>query len=445
MFGAADKKIVLLMLAILLWPRFVFIPVGGIGLSPFSLAMLLMELLACLGLLRAIQSGGGKSYPLIVLFVLYVFWVFVADFAGEVPAASLSISLRNIVYLYGGFFIGLYVLSTPRTLVAIPVIFSLVVVVTGMIGILERLTERSFVDMIGLGAIMANAGAAELLLAGTFRAGGFRASSLFSHPIIFSQFLGASLGFSLSLVTSNRTLVKLMGLAAVCITPVAIFASNTRSGYVALIVSGAIYTLLSVRRRFGSGGGIVLIGAIATGLMLAILGLFREEISALVIGRTAVEMASTEARDSMISAGFSAIAKSPVSGFGDGMSALKAGLVGAGGILTIDNLYLSVMLDFGFVGLALFLMVAGVGLMRGVALAQAARTPDTARAIIGMVSFAGGIIIGQYVVTIIDNMLFVFMFFGIFAAGLALAPAHPVRRMPRLRNSRLDRRLPVRL
>lgn len=408
-----------LLAVVVFWPRYFYFNIAGVGLSPFSISMLALEIVALLSLIT-IQPNRSLYIPLILIYTIYVFWTFLSDIFGEYPVLSFGISIRNLIYTGAGFYIGLAVLSRRDIIAKLPWLFTIAVLVLSLIGIVERVFERPFIDLIGMSNFMANAESTPRLTEGSFRNGAFRASSLFSHPIVFAQFVAASIGFSIHIFRQNETMKRIIGASAIIVTPIAIYVSNTRSGYIVFLVASFIYVVLNIKGKSNNVASMVVSMFVVAGIAAAFMAVLKDEIQAIVIGRDATEMMSSVSRDDMISTGLSVILQSPISGFGEGLSGLKAGLVGESGTITIDNLYLTVLLDFGYSGLLLFIIFLVVGIVRGVSRTFSETSPPIQAANAGMSTFCISIVCGQYIISIQDNMLFSYIFFGMFCASTAV-------------------------
>lgn len=80
-------------------------------------------------------------------------------------------------------------------------------------------------------------------------------------------------------------------------------------------------------------------------------------LSDMAVGRNQQEVSSTSTRLTMIRDGVAALADSPIWGFGHNMALSKAGVVNSAGIPTLDNYFLSISLDYGYFGLAVFSLI----------------------------------------------------------------------------------------
>jgi len=409
------------MMVIAIWPHYLFFPIAGIGVSPYSMSMLAAEALAIWTLLSSPRrpNEGLLTTPqqlAVSTFAFYIFWQFICDLFGSVPGPSLMASLRNLVYQYGAVLVGWAFFRNTTYRAIIPFTLTLVMMIAGPVGLLESVLGRSFVSMIGAASLAASEDAVQIITMGYFREGMFRASAFYTHPIVYGQFMAALMPFAIVMLVNKRKLFRLLGLIALVVAPVAIYVSNTRSAIIVAIVSvGAMLVLMFGTRSKSPGAMIAFaaIGGLIGGLFFAI---FADDIKALVIGRNVVEMGSSEVRDEMLQTGLTSIMESPIFGFGEGMSPNKAGMVGANDVLTIDNMYLSILLDFGYVGLLVEAIFIICVLVSGFKISYFIDERADKYTIFAAMSFIISISFGQYIMSIFDNMLYIYFFLGVFLA-----------------------------
>jgi len=156
-----------------------------------------------------------------------------------------------------------------------------------------------------------------------------------------------------------------IGLAACLLAPVGIYLAHTRSAILAGALGIVIYVSLRALTRAGFNGlrlAIVLVLAFGVIAAAALSGSGR--VMDLVKGRTAAEVGSSYARVVMMQRGMVALEKSPIVGSGPGTAVYKIGQLQAGAGLTIDNQFLSELLDTGVPGLLLYLAALGMPLLR---------------------------------------------------------------------------------
>jgi O-antigen ligase len=164
----------------------------------------------------------------------------------------------------------------------------------------------------------------------------------------------------------------------------AILKSGSRAGVVSLAVAlvfvGGVIWLRSFNSRgFGKAFAIAALPAFLFGLALAYY-----VVQELLQGRGQVEASSSSVRLKMLLDGVKALVDSPIWGFGHGMAIYKAGVISGGtGTATIDNYLLTIALDSGYVGLAIFIALIGTFAYKGAM--AAVRLPGEEGARIGLI------------------------------------------------------------
>ena len=185
-----------------------------------------------------------------------------------------------------------------------------------------------------------------------------RVQSISTTPLGMSELLGLIAPFALYLAISSKS--KVLRVISVLFIPVAfqtILTADSRLGLVAMLCAILFYMLiwgaLKWRREAGS--------LFAPALVLAYPVLFTTTMMAtFFVGRIrrriwgdGSQAASDESRSIQWAMGLPKIATHPF-GHGYGRAAQDLGYVQPGGILTIDSYYLSLLMDFGLLGLVVY-------------------------------------------------------------------------------------------
>ncbi len=347
-----------------LWPRYIFIHKAGLpGVNPFTLltmgmlALVLIHLLAVPAYSRRVaevfRAGGSVG----VLVLIWFAWRIIATAFGKYPLAQEIELFKEIVYI-GSFFLFALALGAypngPRDVVRVLVLCGLV---AAGVGLVEGFMHKNpFVGLISMaGADGDTARTLANIASDKVREGAFRAQSTFDHPIVFAQFVAALLPLALYCAAHEKgKLWRFVGALAVPVALAAIAKSGSRAGIVSVAVAFAAVGFVWWLRAliYGRVSKVLAIVALPAFLMLIVVAV--AVISELAGGRSQHEISSTNTRLFMLRTGINALWDSPILGFGHGMSVLKAGVQGAGGVWTIDNYFLTLALDYGYVGLLLF-------------------------------------------------------------------------------------------
>ena len=405
-----------------LWPRYIFIHKAGLpGVNPFTLltmgmlALVLIHLLTVPSygrkVLMVFQAGRGT----VLLVITWFLWRVFTSLLGVYPLASVVDLAKEVVYIGSFVLFGLAVFSEPnggrhvlRILVGCGLIASL-------IGLAEGFAGRNLVaSMIPVGAGSAEAASTLANIAlDKVREGGFRAQSVFSHPILFAQYSAAMVPLALFCMARDRSwLWRIAAALALPLALLAILKSGSRAGIVSVViacgVTGAIWWLRSIV----IGRTSRLLAILALPLLIGIVGISAVGLSELASGRSRMEAGSSSVRITMISNGVRALESSPVTGFGQGMALVKVGVVNSRGTVTIDSYPLTVALESGYVGLTLFFLVFGVFSINGLRWAVSGNSDDHA-----LVAAAVASVICLFATSTIlstpHNMTFVWLLMGL--------------------------------
>lgn len=345
-----------------LWPRYLFVHKFGLpGVNPLTLmTMFFFGLCVCQLVFSSrvsMRVGGVFRQGAVVsaLAVIWLGWRVLASALGEEGLYSSVELLKELVYVGSFFLFGLYLASFPSGPHAVVRTFVFCGFVVALIAIYEALAQHNpFVGFIQITDNSSSAMALASIAADKVRGGEFRVQSTFDHPIVFAQFVAALIPLCFFVVRYDKGVFwRLVGLLAVPLAAVAIIKSGSRSGFVslavALTVTGAVWWLRTlVHGRWMKAVAIVVLPALLFGLATAMF-----VVSELAAGRTRVESGSSNVRLKMLSDGVAALWESPIWGFGHGMALSKAGVVNPSGIATIDSYWLSVAVDYGYIGLLL--------------------------------------------------------------------------------------------
>lgn len=418
------------LLALLLsvvWPRYGFYSVGPIDATPYTIMAILAWVVVPAALLL-MPAAGRQLWRAVsvrpVMFSLLASWILwraLSSAIGPNPGFSLTYLAREVVYLLPLLPLAILLTQQPdgRRL-ALSCILLATAIVT-VVALAEMITGQSLARMTGVrfagdAQTLANIAEANRRLGQN----AMRIQSVFTHPIVFAQFLAWAAPF-LVFAALGRTQMwmRLTALGCLAVLPVLVFATNARSGLIALGASLMTYIAIGLIRRVGLFS---LQSAAAAFMTLALLlGAFnvgQGTLGGLVQGRNAVEASSTQARSAMFERGLREISASPIVGFGDGQSPQYAGLVGRNGILTIDSAFLSSLLDSGWVGLLMNLSIWALAL---VSATRAALQPKASGFDAAVAASLVGVMSVFAVLSITDNLSLIFFSIGLTSVALLRA------------------------
>jgi hypothetical protein len=211
------------------------------------------------------------------------------------------------------------------------------------------------------------------ILAGSSRAttGEYRAQSVFSTSLGFSEFLALSIPFPLHFAVSKfyKPWIRFAGAVSIPFMVVVILDSGSRLGLLGFFLGTMLYLLLwALRLQRRSPGNLI-----APTVIVAYPALFSAFIVAsLFVGRIKAKVwgmgqydDSNQARIDQWHMGIPKILTHPL-GHGVGTSAEALGYANLAGSITIDSYYLSVLMDYGIVGFIAYFSVFVISALHGV-------------------------------------------------------------------------------
>lgn len=369
----------------ILWPRYIFFHFGGLpSINPYT-ALIMVGLYSIFvsfvyspsfsARIAAVFRSSGWSGKLVLAWFV---WRLLACFLGSEPLYSLVGFVRELIYV-GSFFLFGCVLAanngSAKWLVRAVVICGVIV---GSAGVIEGVTQHNFFTKFATAGEEGDmSGALANVLLDKIRGGQYRAQSTFDHPIVFAQFLAALVPLAIyGLLRETSKFWRLVACIALPIALLAIAKSGSRSGIVSVVIAFGLMGCVMWLRAIAHGKISKVIAIVALPALLGAIGIGYLVLQELAIGRSQQEMGSSGYRLQMLNLGVSALFDSPLWGFGQGLAISKAGIVNPAGLATIDNYFLSIALDSGYVGFALMVLFLLVFSFKSLAFAIAESSAD---------------------------------------------------------------------
>ncbi len=187
--------------------------------------------------------------------------------------------------------------------------------------------------------------------------GVYRAKATFSTPLGLAEFLALITPFILHfMIGSFRMPIRIGAALSLPIMFYVVLATDSRLGTVGMFVAGLIYlaawgAMRWLRDRSGLIGPAVVMAYPAVFVAFVALTFIWRRLEVMVWGGGA-QQGSNEARQTQIERGLPLIAKNPL-GYGAGQSGDVLGFK-TGSFQTIDNYYLSIVLEYGIIGFILY-------------------------------------------------------------------------------------------
>jgi hypothetical protein len=197
----------------------------------------------------------------------------------------------------------------------------------------------------------------------------YRIRGTFANPTYFAEYLGLTLPFVIHAIAQSRSFWRLtlltFGLISIII---AAYLTGARSAMIAVLLSIVLYALFSaLRLRRLHKNSIIAMTVVAAYpfaiLLIGFLVIFWRRLHVLIIGGGQHE-ASTSAREVQWVMGWPKVFSHPL-GHGVGRAGQALGYTNPAGQGTIDSGYLSILLDYGPLGLITLLSMLALLVWQG--------------------------------------------------------------------------------
>ena len=390
---------------LLLWPNYITLTLPG--LPWFTAARLTAAPLVALMLIHASRSilfrdqmsalisGAPTIVKLVAGFAVIQFLSIVLS---PYPFETANRVMNNEIVWTGSFFAAIWAFRNPRSIDRFALLAVGMTFILGLIAIQESrlghvLWSQSIPSFFSIDEEYA-----EQIFAGFYRLdGSYRVIATSTTPLSFGELMAMAVPFVIYLVDRNPGLKSL--LIAVTVESLILFGltqADARSGFGGFIVAHFVYLALFVVSYQKKHPSSLLGPALrATFPVVLVLGasaiLFIGRIRKHVLGG-GMHAGSTNARADQFALFAKKIWGSPIFGFGAGQGGPKIGYMTPGGRLTIDSYYISIAMDYGFVGFFVF-----YGLVLG-AIWKAASIALTRRDQIGQLSAAFASMLTAYLI-----------------------------------------------
>lgn len=389
-----EKRITLLAFFLtIVWPVYLTISLGPINVTP-------ARLMAALALLSLICFSITFEYRMVQIirvirfsksiyfwFTAYFIWRIICDGIGVDPASSYTLTMMDLIC--SGVFIFTITSISMNSLNSIPRAIVWVDFILISLGMIEFVFHFSLAPILSKFSSMS---AEQLVVYGSdvYRGDVFRVRSLSSHPILLGSFAAGCIPILIQQFKSQESKLtfKIICLITGAMSPVVIIATDARSSFFGGIAGIVFYYFMKAIRSAKRDPALLVFLAIAAVMGLSAAATLSATsdafggIAELVAGRNQREQSSSEARMTMLDNGLKALSARPIAGYGDGQASKVAGLVGAQNVLTIDSYYLSVCLNFGYIGFTINIFFFISVLMKGASASIRSRVPPSDRDII---------------------------------------------------------------
>jgi hypothetical protein len=356
-----------LLISLIAWPDYLAVALPGLPwitmnrLFGIPLAGLFLVCVSASPDFRTRLAATLNAVPVVwKLLTLFVVIQFISIGFSRLPFDSIQKFVLAQIDWTVVFFAACYVFMKPGRVARWAAIVWALAVFVGLIGVAE--VARGQVPWAGHipGFLRIQDPTVALVLKGGARAalGVHRLQSTSTTPLGAAEFVALALPFILQFATGNyRLAVRLAAYASTAFLFWIVLLTQARLGMIGFILAVLLqvlfWALLRVRRQKSGLIARLVVYAYPVGFCLAIASTFFFHRIRAVVWGNGPQAASNEARQVQIQTGIPKILSHPW-GHGIGMGGDTLNYIDLNGLLTIDSYYLSIALEYGVLGFAVY-------------------------------------------------------------------------------------------
>jgi O-Antigen ligase len=362
--GALSPMLFLFMFFLVMWPNYIAIAPPGIPwitMQRLSGVPLVLALLICVSTSREFQTSVGaalRAAPLLCgVFIAFNLQEAVSIGYSISPVSSFDFFVNSEISLTAIFFTAIYVFQRPGRIERVARMLWLMAILVGVIAVIEIKYGRvpwaghlpSFLQI--------NDPLVDNMLKGGTRFGAYRAQSTFGNSLGLAEFESIVMPFVIHFLGGKfRLLTRWAAALSIPFMLLVVVLTGARLGLVgcfaSIVLTGIAWAGPKwAKDRNSMFAPLVLLGTAAFLAVSAASVYLVGFVHARVLGGAA--SASSVARDTQTHMAIPKLLTHPF-GHGIGTGATALGFYTQGGLLTIDSYYLNELMEFGFLGFALF-------------------------------------------------------------------------------------------
>jgi hypothetical protein len=377
------------LLQLILWPNYLALALPGLPwitatrLTMFPAAFLLLLCLSSSRTFRKNMFEAADGAP--VVFTLLVMMA-VNSFISLPISKAVGVSLNKILveqFTWTGMLLaGLYVFRMPRRAERYVSFLLLLVPPIALLALVEfQETHVPWLDHVP-SFLKVPDPAAQLAIHNQTRSatGQYRAKATFSTGLGLAEYISLMTPFALHWAAGRYAFAKrLAGLALLPVIYIVVRMTDSRLGVLGYLVSTATYVLVwalvRFRRRINDLAAAILVYAYPAAIIgLLAASLVVHKIHVLIFGG-GPQVASNYQRQEQFRMAMPPFLHNPI-GYGDGQAGVRMGY-GSGDFIAIDSYWIAVSLDYGAIGMVLYVGLFAVTIYA--ALTTLLRHPEVAR------------------------------------------------------------------
>lgn len=354
-------------ITLLLWPNYLAIALPGLPwitasrlLATPMVFIILIHASTSLPFKQTMRERLATIRPLWILVTIFAVIQVVSLVASPQPFLTLNRVFNNQVMWTGMFFATVWVLRSLRSIERWIIAYVIMIAILGLLAVWEAQWQQVLWANSVPSIFQIDDPSIERILAGSYRlTGQYRVQTTATTPLSFAELMALAVPFLLYLMDKYPRLWVILGCLFIDgLIIYGLIQADARLGFVGMLVGHFLYLFYYVfnrrRQHPKSLVGAALVVALPVLVLIGVLVvLFVGRVRVRVLGSGQHEW-SNQARLDQTAAAFEKIWASPVFGFGSGEGGPRLGFVNGEGVLTIDSYYLMILMDYGFVGFAVF-------------------------------------------------------------------------------------------
>ena len=361
--------------SLFLWPNYLAITIPGlpwITIARLLTAPMVLILIWCASASRPFRDVMHKAYSampaMIYLIAIFSFIQVLSIAFSDLPFATINRVFTNMLTWTGLFFASLWVFRDARKIETVTLSYTVMAAILCIMTVFEAMNGGVLWAHSVPGFLKPPDPLIDEILSGSYRlTGQYRVQATQTTPLSLAELLALATPFLFYVVDKYRNFT-VIALAVVLDGLIinTLLLADARLGFVALILAHLL-ALLFVGLRQWRGQSSSLVGpaisllypALITATILAVTLVGRIRTRVLGSGQ---HQGSNDARTEQARLAFQKIWESPFFGFGADRGGYKIGFYSPGGQLTVDSYFLSILMDYGFIGFFVFygMLVFGI-------------------------------------------------------------------------------------
>ena len=357
-----------------IWPEYAVIVIGKLpGINLQRILIIGNVLLWIFGLIinpvyRSTLYLRLKTHTgIIIVISLFFLWKYISVIPSSMMIKSIYAATNELIIWYLLFLIGLTVFVSPHQVWRFISTIVFAGIVISLVGIYEAVTDKIFfAELVTVSSEYTKSALSHNLVKD------HRIQATFANTLSFGQFMTIMLPLAITLTVKGKSImIRLMAAVALLLGLIVIWLTQSRAPIVVVVLLLTFYVISKILKKIRRVRGIVYYRFVLVliPVILVVVAMSSNILFTMFKGRTEIESISTLMRVSQLYYGVDTIIKQPLFGYGPALAAVEVGF-GIGDLPTIDNYYLTLMIESGIPALIIFIVIMGYFIRLGIRLLQ---------------------------------------------------------------------------